>query len=89
MRRLVWVFVARIWHNDVFLRCASQLRSCLTTRESVLIILCHLPEVGRKGIEKQVKKRKKKETENEGKKANNSAETEEILTFPTPPLQHV
>ena len=52
----------------------------LTTRQPLLVILCRLPEKGRREIEEIVE-----DTEERGRgerKMNESEETEEIKTFP-------
>ena len=55
----------------------------LTTRQPLRVILCRLPEKGRKEIEERVEEMK----ERDGRKRNRneSEETEEIKTFPLYP----
>ena len=55
----------------------------LTTRQPLRVILCRLPEKGRKEIEERVEEMK----EGQGRKRNRneSEETEEIKTFPLYP----
>ena len=50
------------------------------TRQRLWVILCHLPEKGRREIVEEMKERDRGE-----RKMNESEETEEIKTFPLYP----
>ena len=66
------------WQFDIDWLCWG-----LTTRQSLRVILCRLPEKGRKEIEES----RGDEREGQGRKRNRneSEETEEIKTFPLYP----
>ena len=55
----------------------------LTTRQPLRVILCRLPEKGRKEIEERVEEMKERDREERG--TGMSEETEEIKTFPLYP----
>ena len=61
----------------------------LTTRQPLRVILCRLPEKGRKEIEERVEERRESRDEREGqgrkRNRNESEETEEIKKFPLYP----
>ena len=57
----------------------------LTTRQPLRVILCRLPEKGRKEIEERVEEMKERDREERGTGRNESEETEEIKTFPLYP----
>ena len=57
----------------------------LMTRQSLWVILCRLPEKGRRKIEEIAEEMKERDTGEIARKMNESEETEEIKTFPLYP----
>ena len=58
----------------------------LTTRQPLRVILCRLPEKGRKEIEEEMKRRDEREGQGRKRKRSESEEIEEIKKFPPLPL---
>ena len=57
----------------------------LTTRQPLRVILCRLPEKGRKEIEERESRGDEREGQGRKRNRNESEETEEIKTFPLYP----
>ena len=78
LNRCVFIMMCKPVELGFFLLCWG-----LTTRQPLWVILCHLPEKGRKVIEEIVEEMKERDREERNR--NESEETEEIKIFPIYP----